>query len=109
MNIEDIREAVLNDRIVITRHANVEAQADQLSLGELAASVLSGEIIEDYLDDLPYPSCLIHGETADGNPVHSVWGYDADMRQATLITLYRPDPHRWVGWRIRRPRNEEDG
>ena len=93
MNIEDIRDAVRNGRIVFTRHANIEAQADQLSDSELSNSVLTGEIIEAYLDDRPYPSCLIYGVTPEGNPVHSVWGYDTDLRQVTLITVYRPDPN----------------
>ncbi|WP_394357020.1 DUF4258 domain-containing protein [Candidatus Methanocrinis natronophilus] len=32
-------------------------------------SVFDGEIIEEYLDDDPYPSCLISGQTFSGNPV----------------------------------------
>lgn len=109
MNIEDIRDAVRNGRIVTTDHADGEALEDQITDSELEASVLNGEIIEEYLDDRPYPSCLIYGLTSEGNPVHTVWGYDSDTRQATLITLYRPDPNRWIDWRIRRPRHGGTG
>ena len=109
MDIEDIRDAVRNGRVKVTDHADGEALEDQITASELRSSVLSGEIIEDYPDDIPYPSCLIYGMTSEGNPVHSVWGYGVDKREATLITLYRPDPGRWIDWRTRRPRDSEIG
>ena len=102
MNIDDIREAVSNGRFELTIHANSAAQDDQITDDEISSSVLSGEIIEDYPDDRPYPSCLIYGRTPGADPLHSVWGYNADERLAVLITVYRPDPNLWVDWRIRR-------
>jgi hypothetical protein len=32
----------------------------------------AGEIIEEYPDDTPYPSCLILGRTASGRSLHIV-------------------------------------
>ncbi len=64
-----------------------------------------GEIIEEYPEDKPYPSCLIYGDTFPGEPVHSVWAYNEANRWAVLITVYRPDPKRWINWRKRRPKN----
>ena len=64
--------------------------------------MLTGEIIETYIDDRPYPSCLVYGMTSGGEPLHSVWGYDDVERVGALITVYRPDPERWVSWRVRR-------
>ncbi len=72
MNIEDIRDAVLNDRFLVSDHADEATQDDQISAEELAASVLVGEIIEDYPDDRPYPSCLIYRITPSEDPLHSV-------------------------------------
>ena len=72
MNIENIRDAVRNGRIVFTDHEEGEALEDHITDSELKASVLSGEIIEEYPDDRPYPSCLIYRITPEGNPVHSV-------------------------------------
>jgi hypothetical protein len=70
-------------------------------------SVFRGEIIEQYSDDKPYPSCLVYGTTFAGDPVHSVWGgYNEDNKWAVLITVYRPDPERWVEWRTRRSKND---
>ena len=101
MNVEDIVDAIRHNRFRITDHADEEARADRLSFDEIFFSVFQGEIIEDYPDDMPYPSCLIYGDTFAGVPVHSVWAYNAGNRWAVLITVYRPDPARWINWRVR--------
>jgi len=102
MDITDIIDAIRANRVRITDHADEEAQADRLTFDEIYSSVLHGEIIEDYLTDKPYPSCLIYGQTFRGNPVHSVWAYNEQNRWTVLITVYRPDPNLWVNWRERR-------
>lgn len=102
MDIEQVIDAIRHNRLRITDHADEEAHADVLTYDEIFFSVLQGEIIEDYPDDAPYPSCLIYGETFKRQPVHSVWAYNAENRWAVLITVYRPDPARWIEWRTRR-------
>ena len=106
VNTEDIIGSIQHNRIRITDHADEEAQADQLSFDEIYSSVIQSEIIEDYPDDKPYPSCLIYGNTFNYEPVHSVWAYNVGTRSAVLITVYRPDPERWIDWRIRRPNDD---
>ncbi|MFH1076047.1 MAG: DUF4258 domain-containing protein [Pseudomonadota bacterium] len=105
MNLEDIIEAIRHDRIRIADHADEEAQTDHLSFDEIFVSVFQGEIIEDYPDDRPYPSCLIYGATFSKEPIHSVWAYNYDSRWAVLVTVYRPDPSRWINWRTRRSKD----
>lgn len=102
MNIQDIIDAIRDNRIRITDHADEEAQADRLSFDEIFFSVLQGEIIEAYPSDKPYPSCLIYGNSFTGAPIHSVWAYNPETKWSVLITVYRPDPERWVDWRTRR-------
>lgn len=102
MDIADIIEAIRANRVRITNHADEEAEADYLTFDEIYFSVLHGEIIEDYPTDKPYRSCLIYGQTFGGDPVHSVWGYNGQNRWAVLITVYRPDPDRWINWRERK-------
>jgi len=63
---------------------------------------MSLQLIEDYPDDKPYPSCLICGMTFSGNPVHSVWAYNEENQWAVMVTVYRPDPDRWINWRERK-------
>ena len=102
MDIADIVEAIQSGKVRITDHADEEADSDRLGFEEIYFSVMHGEIIESYPTDRPYPSCLISGRTFSGDPVHSVWAYNERSRWAALITVYRPDPQRWIAWRERR-------
>lgn len=102
MKIEDLVRAISGGRVRISDHADEEATNDGLSYDEIVVSVMRGEVIEDYPEDRPYPSCLIYGENERGEPIHSVWGYNEEKGAAVLITVYRPDPRRWIEWRRRR-------
>jgi len=53
-------------------------------------------------EDEPYLSCLIYGKNIKDEPIHSVWAYNKETESAALITVYRPDPSKWIDWRIRR-------
>lgn len=102
MTIDELVEAIRANRVRITDHADEEATADGLTFDEVYVSVLRGEVIEDYPTDKPYPSCLVYGQTFTGEPIHSVWAYNEQNGGAVLITVYRPDPDRWINWRERR-------
>jgi len=102
VEISDLITAIQAGRIRITDHADEEAQDDNLNYDEIFFSVVQGEIIEQYGKDRPFPSCLVYGCTFEGEPVHSVWAYNEQTRWAVLITVYRPDPERWINWRKRR-------
>ena len=106
MDIQEIIDAIRGNRIRITDHADEEAGAEHSSFDEVFFSVLQGEIIEEYSNDRPYPSCLISGATFRGDPVHSVWAYNPSNQWAVPITVYRPDPRRRINWRKRRPKDE---
>jgi hypothetical protein len=105
MLIQDIQLSVKMNLVIVSRHGREEAEADNLKLDEILSSVMQGEIIEDYPDDQPLPSCLIYGESQNHKPVHSVWGYNKDTGYAVLITVYRPDPAKWINGRTRRKLN----
>ena len=66
MEIKQIIEAIRRDKIRLTEHADEEAQNDFLCFDEIYYSTINGEIIEDYPNDRPYPSCLIYGDNAKG-------------------------------------------
>ena len=101
MNIEHIIEAIRAGRVRITDHADEEAVDDDLTFEEIYSSVLQGEIIEDYPTDKPFPSCLVMGKNFSGQAIHSVWAYHPKNQWAVLITVYRPDPDRWIDWKVR--------
>ena len=104
MRIEDIRDAVEANRFLVTDHADEEAAAEGLSIVSVVLSIASGEKVEEYPDRWPLPGCLVLSFLQQGEPVHSVWAYNETTRWAVLVTVYRPDPLRWIDWRYRRTR-----
>lgn len=103
MEIEDLIEAIQAGRIFPSRHSLAEAANDDLVLGEVYLSVVEGgEIIEEYPAAYPSPAYLILGFNTVGDPIHSVWSYDRIKSNARLVTVYRPDPNRWINWSIRK-------
>ena len=94
-SIEDIILSLRSDQVRITDHAYEESISDNLDFNGIFYSVFTGEIIEEYIDDKPYPSFLICGKDFSGKVVHSVWAYDNINKLSVLITVYRPDPDKW--------------
>lgn len=63
-----------------------------------------GEVVEEYLDDTPYPSALVLGFVAS-RPLHVVVALDANGPDAYIITVYEPSPDRFErDWKTRRKR-----
>ena len=101
MELSDITSAIIAGRIVPTDHADEKAEIEGLQMSEVHQATLRGEIIEDYPNDFPHPSCLILGYLDDGDPVHAVWAYNRSTEEAILVTVYLPHPERWILWRFR--------
>lgn len=106
LTIDKIITAIHNNRIRISDHAYEEAYNDRLSFEEIFTSVLQGGIIEKYPKDKPFQSCLVYGMNMKREPVHSVWGFNHENKWAVLITVYRPDPTKWIDMRIRRKKDD---
>ncbi len=102
MDIIFLRDAIEKKRVNITNHATEEAEEDKISFESIFYSVQNGEVIEDYPDDLPFPSCLILGHDENRRAIHSVWSYAKELDFAFVITTYVPDPARWINNKIRR-------
>ena len=103
IDLQLIVDSIHTNSIRITDHADEEAAEDGLSVVEVLKSIPGGEIIEQYPDDRPYPSCLIYSDSH--GPLHSVWAYNGESSWAVLITVYKPDPERWINWRMRKPKS----
>ncbi len=67
----------------------------RIRVDEVLQVLDTGEIIEEYPDDSPYPSCLIFGRTGLGRPLHIVCGAVSAENRLIIITLYQPAPDRW--------------
>lgn len=54
----------------------------------------SFEIIEEYLDDKPFPSYLLIGHS-EKEPIHVVLSLNDEDVELYMITVYRPDKKMW--------------
>lgn len=62
---------------------------------------MTGEIIEDYPDDYPYPSSLVLGQSISGQPLHLVCGIGNNT--LFVITAYKPNSEKWeADWKTRK-------
>ncbi|MCH8061937.1 MAG: DUF4258 domain-containing protein, partial [Chloroflexi bacterium] len=57
--------------------------------------VRTGEIIEEYPDDSPYPSRLVLGMQGL-RPIHVVVADNMEDRILLVITVYEPDSSQWT-------------
>ena len=81
-----------------TDHARREMESELFGVIRVEVildALASGEIIEDYPEDQPYPSCLILGRTMSGRPLHIVCAPVLTETLLIVITTYQPDPERW--------------
>ena len=93
------------NRVLYTRHARDEMRLEEfgpIREQEGFETIQMGEVIENYPDDKPYPSVLVYGRTATGRPLHVVCAYAEADDLAIVITVYEPDPVRWVNFERRR-------
>ena len=96
MDYADIRRCLANCRF--TDHARREMDTEpfgRISVEEVLQALDSGEIIEEYPEDKPYPSCLISGQTATQRVIHIVCAPVLSEERLIIITTYQPDPTRW--------------
>ncbi len=63
-------------------------QERDISIADAKSSLQTGEIIEEYPDDFPYPSCLVFGHTKENKILHIVVG--SDSNSLFFITAYFP-------------------
>ncbi|MBI2900308.1 MAG: DUF4258 domain-containing protein [Planctomycetes bacterium] len=90
-------------KIVFRIHALQRMALRRISAEEIRTVISTGETIEDYPDDRPYPSRLLLGFVA-GRALHVVTAYNAVADETIVITAYDPDPQHWEpDFRRRRP------
>lgn len=102
MDFNKLKSIILSDKFRITLHALREKDLDNLSIDEIKISMYNAKIIEDYPESKPFASCLVLSFNSKNDPIHSVWGYDETIEGAILITVYRPNPEKWVEYKKRK-------
>lgn len=90
MNIQKIQDYCIQSKMKWYKHALERMQERDISRRDVKNCIMQGEIIEDYPDDFPHPSCLIFGRTMDQKVIHVVVSLDEDQDTIGIITVYYP-------------------
>jgi len=101
MTVEDIARHLEKTSLRWTDHIQKRLAQRDIHKNDVKTALKNGEIIEQYPNDYPFPSCLVLGHDAAGRALHVVCGSGGtDLR---LITAYLPNPFEWTeGFRQRR-------
>ncbi|MCM1252953.1 MAG: DUF4258 domain-containing protein [Clostridium sp.] len=70
------------------KHCLERMQERDICIADVEACLQTGEIIEEYPEDFPHPSCLIYGKTKENRILHIVVGSDGNA--LFFITAYFP-------------------
>lgn len=93
--LEEVRRAAPK-RLLFLPHAITQMSRPdrRIEAGEVEGVTTTGELVEDYPDDVRGPSCLLLGYGADKRPIHVVCAPRAEY--LAVITAYLPDPAQWT-------------
>jgi Domain of unknown function (DUF4258) len=101
--VDGLRRKIEADQFEFSKHAVDQSILRRISVQEVRDAIANGEIIEEYPEDKYWPSYLIYGRTAEGRPLHVQCSHPS-RPLIKIVTLYEPDPARWIDFRERRSR-----
>jgi len=99
--IEELRAKFERDQFEFSKHAVDQSILRDISVQEIREAMRNGEVIEDYPDDKYGSSCLVFGLTSNNRPIHIHCSYPS-RPLVKIITVYVPNPERWIDYRFRR-------
>ncbi len=99
----DIEETGKRSKIHVkfTDHARIEMLNDNIRVDDILAVVNTGEVIEKYPDDKPFPSCLVYANV-NNIPIHVVCAMPQNTEILIIVTTYLPDPDKWINHKVRK-------
>ncbi len=99
MNVKLIRSKIQKEEYELTLHAIKRRIERKISTEDIEHAIISGEIIEKYPEDKPFPSCLIAGTTKNRRPIHIICAIAPVVK---IITVYEPEKDEWVDYKRRK-------
>lgn len=93
IDIETLKSLNNINNIAVTEHARIRLIERGISINDVISCITYGELIKQYEDDKPFPSCLILGISTHNTPIHIV--VSTDDEYIYLITAYYPDTNKW--------------
>ena len=94
MTAEDIAGYIRNSSLFWTDHIQKRLAQRNIPPGDVETALANCEIIEQYPEDYPFPSCLVLGRNSAGEALHVVCGSNGSVLR--LITVYVPTPFEWT-------------
>ena len=89
MHIQTLIELVDDNKIKWSVHCLERMGERDISRADVKNCICNGEIIEDYPNDFPHPSCLIFGYSVNNKILHVVVGTNEE--ELYIITAYFPN------------------
>lgn len=89
MDIRELQGAIRTGNFEWRKHTLIRLAERNIAQDKILEVILNGEVIEDYPQDKPFPSCLIF-KVVEDIPYHVVVGYDAVNKRTYIITAYNP-------------------
>lgn len=80
--------------MVFRPHAIQRMFERRISQPQVRHVLETGEVIEDYPEDQPYPSRLVLG-WHESRPIHVVAARNDEENETIVITVYEPGPDKW--------------
>ena len=90
-------------RLVYRVHAIQRMFERRITAEDVEQVLATGEMIEEYPEDHPYPSRLVLG-TLDNRPLHVVAADYTVAPESIIITVYEPELRQWAAGVRRRKR-----
>ena len=102
MDLAKLRELAARGQIEWSKHILARLLSRNIPQRAVRETIIAGEVIEDYPQDRPFPSCLVLA-WVDGTPYHVVVSLDETTDTVYVITAYEPSPDRFeADFRTRR-------
>ncbi len=89
IKIEKLQEYYRQNKIIISVHASERLRQRGIKQKDIKSCIMTGEIIEQYPNDFPFPSCLIFGYTTNDKILHVVASDEGSISR--IITAYFPN------------------
>ena len=93
LHIEDLRKLCVDDAVIMTAHVIKRCKERNIDSDSIINVIMHGEIIKQYEDDKPFPSCLLLGMSVNGRYLHVVVA--SDNINLYIITAYYPNIDEW--------------
>ena len=105
IDIDELRKINKLENIAVTEHARIRLIERNITMRDVINCIEFGEIIKQYEDDKPFPSCLVLGMSINNKYLHVV--VSTDDKYIHLITAYFPDLEQWEpDYKTRRERKK---